>query len=66
MFKHFISVLLVSQLLSACIVAGVLVDGVIYSKADTNYDADLAQAPHMYRLKIILTLVMNRLCHLRT
>ncbi|MFK3863674.1 hypothetical protein [Pseudoalteromonas rhizosphaerae] len=45
MFKHFITVLLVSQLLSACTVAGVLVDGVIYSKADTNYDADLAQAP---------------------
>ncbi|MGS0496921.1 hypothetical protein CWB85_05500 [Pseudoalteromonas sp. S1727] len=45
MFKHFVVALAVSQLLSACTVAGVLVDGAIYSKADENYDADLALSP---------------------
>lgn len=42
MHKQIILALLASQLLSACTVAGVLVDSTIYSKADENADADLA------------------------
>ncbi|MEH6396080.1 hypothetical protein [Pseudoalteromonas sp.] len=45
MHKQIILALFVSQLLTACTVAGVLVDSTIYTKADENYDADLALSP---------------------
>lgn len=45
MYKQVILTLLASQLLTACTVAGVLVDSTIYTKADENADADLALSP---------------------
>ena len=45
MYRTLFLVIAISCSLTACTVAGVLVDSTIYTKADENADADLALSP---------------------